>query len=120
METDFAILRCVACGKILLTVGIVAILGMIHEDIQRTGPRRRGREKDQQAFGVFKMGTEEQIWSVNEANSVLEGEKSDELDEIKSNKSGRKGDKLQLDAVLHKMAGATLGCDYFTLIYECV
>jgi len=106
-------------GKTEEATGIVAILEMIHEDIQKDRTKAEEEEKkDQQAFNDFKTNTEEQIRSLNEANSVLEGEKGDKLDEIESNKSGRKGEKLQLDAVLQKIADATPGCDYLTLNYE--
>jgi len=37
------------------------------------------------------------------------------LDEIESNNSGCKGEELQFDAVLQKIADATPGCDYLTL-----
>jgi len=106
-------------GKTEEATGIVAILEMIHEDIQKDRTKAEDEEKqDRRAFAQFKSNTEEQIRSLNEANSVLEGEKGDKEDDIESNKGGRKDEKLQLDAVLKKIADATPGCDYLLINYD--
>jgi len=106
-------------GKTEEATGIVAILEMIHEDIQKDGAKAKSEEDaDQKAFEEFEVNTNTQVQTLNDANSDLEGEKGDKEDDIATNKNDRKSEKLSLDAVLKKVSDATPGCDYLTLNYE--
>lgn len=106
-------------GKTEEATGIVAILEMIHEDIEKDRTKAMQEEDaDQKAFDEFKANTESQIKSLNDANSDLEGEKGGKEDDIATNKNDRKSEKLSLDAVMKKISDATPGCDYLTLNYD--
>lgn len=106
-------------GKTEEATGIVAILEMIHEDIEKDRSKAKAEEAaDQQAFNDFEANTNSQIGRLNSANSALEGEKGDKEDDVESNKGDRSAEKGQLDATLQKIADATPGCDYLTLNYE--
>jgi len=106
-------------GKTEEATGIVAILEMIHEDIEKDRAKAKSEEdEDQKAFDEFKKNTEEQVKALKKANSQLEGEKGGAEDDVGSNKKDRLASKGELDAVLKKISDATPGCDYLTINYE--
>jgi len=106
-------------GKTEEATGIVAILEMIHEDIEKDRAKAKSEEdEDQKAFNEFESNTNAQIKSLKEANSQLEGEKGGAEDDVGSNKKDRLSSKGELDAVLKKISDATPGCDYLTINYE--
>lgn len=106
-------------GKTEESTGIVAILEMIHEDIQKDKAKAKSEEeKDQAVFDEFKTNTEAQIKSLGDANNGLEGEKGEKEEGVTDNKGNRLSQKGQLDAVLKKIADATPGCDYITLNHD--
>jgi len=106
-------------GKTEESTGIVAILEMIHEDIQKDRAKAKTEEdEDQKAFEEFKKNTDSQVKALEDANNSLEGEKGDKEDDVASNKKDRLAQKDELDAVLKKIADATPGCDYLTINYE--
>jgi len=106
-------------GKTEEATGIVAILEMIHEDIEKDRAKAKSEEnEDQKAFDEFKKNTEEQVKALEKANSQLEGEKGGAEDDVGSNKKDRLASKGELDAVLKKISDATPGCDYLTINYE--
>jgi peptidoglycan hydrolase CwlO-like protein len=106
-------------GKTEEATGIVAILEMIHEDIEKDRAKAKTEEgEDQTAFDNFKTNTESQIQALTDSNNSLKGEKGDKEDDVSSNKKDRLSQKGELDAVLKKISDATPGCDYLTINYE--
>jgi len=87
-------------GKTEESTGIVAILEMIHEDIQKDRAKAKTEEdEDQKAFEEFKKNTDSQVKALEDANNSLEGEKGDKEDDVASNKKDRLAQKDELDAV---------------------
>merc|ERR1719181_1115817 len=106
-------------GKTEEATGIVAILEMIHEDIEKDRAKAKSEEDaDQKAFDEFKANTDSQISALKDSNNSLEGEKGDKEDAVSENKKDRLGQKNSLDATLKKIADATPGCDYLTINYD--
>lgn len=106
-------------GKTGESTGIIAILEMIHEDIQRDMTKAKEEEDTSKAnFEAFKKDTEAGIKKLEEANNDLEGEKGEAEDDVASNKKDRLSQKNQLDATLKKISDATPGCDYLTINYD--
>jgi len=106
-------------GKTEESTGIIAILDMIKEDIEKDGAKAKSEEDaDQKAFDEFKKNTEAQISALNDSNNSLEGEKGDKEDAVSDNKKDRLAQKNELDATLKKISDATPGCDYLTINYD--
>merc|ERR1719213_1022591 len=77
-------------GKTEEATGIVAILEMIAEDIQKDMAKAKSEEdEDQKAFEEFKKNTEAQIKALEDSNNSLEGEKGDKEDDVAANKKDR-------------------------------
>merc|ERR1719265_668237 len=65
-------------GKTGESQGIIAILGMIHEDIEKDQAKAKDEEeKAQEEFDEFKSESEAQIKDLNEEIASLEGKQGD-------------------------------------------
>lgn len=106
-------------GKTESANGIVAIMEMIHEDIQKDiAKAKEENEKAQADFDTFKSDSEAQVASLEQANDDLEGTKGNKEDDITSEKQERIAQKDQMTVAINKVRDATAGCDYITLNYN--
>jgi predicted nucleic acid-binding Zn-ribbon protein len=106
-------------GKTGESAGIVAILGMIHEDILKDKDKAETEEKEaQKAYDDFKADTEDQIDALDDSISGLQDEMGQKESDIQDNVNGRLTKKNELETTLNKIADATPGCDYLTINYE--
>jgi len=103
-------------GKTGESQGIIAILGMIGEDIAKDGVKAKAEEEKAQAeFDEFKTESESQIADLKAANEALAGTQGDKEESVKSNKQDRRTLKGELDAVMQKMTDALPLCDFMTI-----
>jgi len=99
--------------------GIVAILEMIHADINKDIAKATAEEKKSlEAFTTFKTDTEAQIAAITAANVELSTEHSNASDDETDNKGDRLSEKGSLDAALQNIQDASPGCDYITINYD--
>jgi hypothetical protein len=106
-------------GKTEEATGIVAILEMIAEDIQKDMAKAKSEEDaDLAAYNTFKGACEKKTESLNTANIALEESKSSKESDISDAKSTRNTKKGEVQASIKKINDASEGCNYFTLNYE--
>jgi len=105
-------------GKTGESQGIVAILEMIHEDILKDQTKAKADEdKAQETFNAFKTNSEQQIETLNSANSDLTDTKGQKEDDISTAKEQRGSKHDELNAVIAKINDATPSCVYNTINY---
>jgi len=105
-------------GKTEMATGIVAILEMIHEDIVKDQTKAKADEdKAQATFDSFKKNSEQQIDTLNGANTDLEATKGQKEDDISTAKEQRGSKHDELTAVLKKISDATPHCVYISMNY---
>jgi len=105
-------------GKTEQANGIVAIMEMIHEDIQKDLTKAKEENtKAQEDFDAFKTDSETQVSSLETANDDLTGTKGTKEDDIASQKQERLAQKDQMTIAINKVRDATAGCDYITMNY---
>jgi len=106
-------------GKTESANGIVAIMEMIHADIEKDITKAKtDNEKAQTEFDTFKEDSETQVSTLEEANDDLNGTKGEKEDDITSEKQERIAQKDQMTIAINKIGDATAGCDYITLNYN--
>jgi len=105
-------------GKTEEANGIVAIMEMIHADIQKDITKAEAENtKAQTEFDTFKEDSETQVSTLQEANDDLDGTKGEKEDDITSQKQERIAQKDQMTIAIDKIKDATAGCDYILLNY---
>lgn len=105
-------------GKTGESQGIVAILEMIHEDILKDKTKAKADEdKAEETFQAFKTNSEQQISTLEGANSDLEDTKGQKEDDISTAKEQRGAKHDELNAVIAKINDATPSCVYNTINY---
>jgi len=105
-------------GKTGESQGIVAILEMIHEDILKDQTKGKADEdKAEETFQSFKTNSEQQIDTLEGANTDLEGTKGQKEDDISTAKEQRGAKHDELNAVIAKINDATPSCVYNTINY---
>merc|ERR1719473_106708 len=99
--------------------GIVAILGMIAEDIEKDAAKAKAEEEEaQKDYDEFKEESEAEIESLEGEIEELEGVQGDKEESVKDNKADRKTLKGELDSVMTKMKDALPLCDFMTINYD--
>merc|ERR1719235_1968969 len=99
--------------------GIVAILGMIHADIEKDSDKAKAEEKEaQKDYDEFKEESEAEIKSLEGEIEELEGVQGDKEESVKDNKGDRKTLKGELDSVMEKMTDALPLCNFMTINYD--
>merc|ERR1719223_1723743 len=105
-------------GKTGESQGIVAILEMIHEDILKDQTKGKADEdKAEETFQAFKKNSEQQISTLEGANTDLEETKGQKEDDISTAKEQRGAKHDELNAVIAKINDATPSCVYNTINY---
>jgi len=105
-------------GKTGESQGIVAILEMIHEDINKDKAKGKADEdKAEETFQAFKTNSEQQISTLEGANTDLEGTKGQKEDDISTAKEQRGAKHDELNAVIAKINDAAPSCVYNTINY---
>jgi len=103
-------------GRTEESTGIIAVLGMISEDITKDMAHAKQNEDDAVALYVkTKMALEteqSELEGLIEADKITRGEKSQKVKDTKGERTTKKG---SLDATLKKIKGAEPGCDFFTI-----
>jgi len=105
-------------GKTGESQGIVAILEMIHEDINKDKTKSKADEdKAEETFQAFKTNSETQIQALEDANSDLTDTKGQKEGDISTAKEQRGAKHDELNAVIAKINDATPSCVYTTINY---
>jgi len=105
-------------GKTGMSTGIVAILEMIHEDILKDQTKAKANEdKAQATFDAFKINSDQQVETLNSANTDLGSTKGQKEDDISTAKEQRGSNHDELTAVLKKISDATPHCVYISMNY---
>jgi len=103
-------------GKTDESTGIIAILGMIKDDIDKDLEKATTAEKE--ALELFEETTTELKSNIDKAEELIisltktKGEKEGEVEEQKDDRVKTQG---LLKAVMEKIKDAEPGCDYFTI-----
>jgi len=96
--------------------GIVAILEMIKEDIEKDKTKaKKDEDKAEEEFQTFKSESENQIGVLNDAITDLEDEISGKETKVTEAKEERGTKKDELDSVVEKIKDAEPGCDFIRL-----
>merc|ERR1719235_521599 len=99
--------------------GIVAILGMIHADIEKDSAKAKAEEEEaQKDYDEFKEESEAEIKSLEGEIEELEGVKGDKEESVKDNKGDRKTLKGELDSIMNTMKDALPLCNFMTINYD--
>jgi len=105
-------------GKTGESQGIVAILEMIHDDIQKDKTKSKADEdKAEETFQAFKTNSETQIQALEDANSDLLDTKGQKEDDISTAKEQRGSKHDELNTVIAKINDAAPSCVYTTINY---
>merc|ERR1719420_1923967 len=91
---------------------------MIHEDIIKDQTKGKADEdKAEETFQAFKTNSEQQISTLEGANTDLEDTKGQKEDDISTAKEQRGAKHDELNAVIAKINDATPSCVYNTINY---
>jgi len=105
-------------GKTGESMGIVALLSMVHEDIIKDQASAKADEdKAQTEFDKFKKDSEDQmkeLMSDKNARSKTKGEKGTEKSDTEKSRTTKKG---ALSATLEKISKANPNCEYYLVNY---
>jgi len=105
-------------GKTGESQGIVAILEMIHDDILKDQTKGKADEdKAEEVFQSFKTNSEQQVETLESANTDLTDTKGQKEDDISTAKEQRGAKHDELNAVIAKINDATPSCVYNTINY---
>jgi len=99
--------------------GIIAILTLIKEDIEKDITKAKTEEEDaKKKFDKFKTDTEKEIETLKSEISTLEGDKADKETDKQTNEEDVKAKKGELKVTLKKIKELEPGCDYVTQNYK--
>jgi hypothetical protein len=105
-------------GKTGESMGIVAIMEMVHEDILKDrADAKADEDKSQKEYDAFKEDSEEHMESLMDEKEATEkdlGNAETKKSETEKERDTKKGD---LDAVLEKIASINPNCEYFEVNY---
>jgi len=103
-------------GKTEESTGILAVLGMIIEDIKKDIlDSTAAEDKSQAEYDTFKKESEEMISDLNTAISDLNSTKADKEEEISQKTIEHTVESEDLEAVMKKIADAKPGCDFIAI-----
>lgn len=105
-------------GKTDEQSGIIAIMGMIHEDILKDISKADAEEAAAVAlYGKTKSALEQERSDLNEALISLKEAKGDKEQAVVDNTGERRTEKGNLEVVMDRIKGAEPGCAYFQINY---
>jgi len=105
-------------GKTDEQQGIVAVLEMIAEDIQKDIQKAKDEEDASESlFQKSKAAMDAEVGALETSISELEGVKAEKESDVEENKSDRLGKKGELSVVLKRIEDSNPGCDYFSINY---
>merc|ERR1740123_1221823 len=103
-------------GRTEESTGIIAVLGMISEDI--TKDMAHAKKNEDEAIALYektKKALEDEKKELEDLIAKEEITKGKKSDTVKATKGERTTKKGSLDATMKKIKGAEPGCDYFTI-----
>jgi hypothetical protein len=105
-------------GKTEESTSVIAVLGMIIEDIAKDASDAKiAEDKSAAEYSEFKLESEGQIQKLNETITDLDSTKAGKESERKSAGDTRLLKRDELDVVMKKIADAQPGCDFVTINY---
>jgi len=105
-------------GKTDEQQGIVAVLEMIMEDIQKDITKSKEEDEASEAlFQTSKAAMETEIQDLETSISELEGDKSEKESAVTENTADRLGKKGELGVVMQRISDSEPGCDYYSINY---
>eukprot|EP00928_Gymnodinium_smaydae_P090888 TRINITY_DN745_c0_g1_i1.p1 TRINITY_DN745_c0_g1~~TRINITY_DN745_c0_g1_i1.p1 ORF type:complete len:727 (-),score=245.43 TRINITY_DN745_c0_g1_i1:73-2253(-) len=106
-------------GKTQESTGIIAVLTMIDEDIQKDiATAQAAEDKAQADFDKFKKQSEDQVAALNADVVRLNGERGDKESSVSEQTGDRRNLADELGVVMKTIADAQPGCDYFCIHFE--
>lgn len=105
-------------GKTKMSVGVIAALEVIEEDVEKDITTAEAAEKKAKAkYDAFSKETKAIIKDLSEAISELEDAQGDKEDDVASQKKERTGKNKELAGVMKTIEDANPGCEYLTIAY---
>merc|ERR1719421_1286775 len=96
--------------------GIVAILEMIKEDIERDRAKAAAEEEQaQKEYDTFMEESKGQIKELSSAISKLEESHGEKAQEVQETKDERLSEKQNLDAIMATLKDLAANCDYMAI-----
>ncbi|CAK0833396.1 unnamed protein product [Prorocentrum cordatum] len=103
-------------GKQAESTGLVAILGMIHEDIERDAAKAAAAEEKASKAAAAMLDTlTEQKTDLNQETLQLTQAQGRKTDDIQTNTESRRLKKQELGGLLSAISLKEPGCNYFTV-----
>merc|ERR1719219_898967 len=105
-------------GKTQVSMGVVAALEVIEDDVQKDIDTAKAAEKKaKEEYDTFKEETEDLMKDLSTAITDLEEAQGDKEDDIAAQKKERSGNNKELASVLKTIEDANPGCEYLTIAY---
>lgn len=99
--------------------GIIAILEMIKDDIDKDRRKAEQEEEDaQKEFDDFEKDCTGQVKDLKDAIIDLEKDVSSKEDKVSANKGSRGDEKDSLDATMERIKDSTPGCDFIAVNFD--
>jgi len=106
-------------GKKDENTGVVAILGLIKEDIKKDYVHAKaGEDSAQAAYDKFKKEGDAQIKTLGGEITTLQGTISDKEGEVEAQEGDRTNKKGELGVVMKRIKDTAPGCDFFTVNFD--
>jgi len=105
-------------GKTQVSMGVIAALEVIEDDVQKDITTAKEAEKKAAAeFSAFSKETKNMISELQKAVTGLKDAQGDNEDEIAVQKKKRAGKQKSLKGVMKAIEDANPGCEYLTITY---
>jgi hypothetical protein len=105
-------------GNTEASTGIITILEMVGEDIQKDMEHALAAEEKAAAkFKEFRTETKEQIKEMQDSVTELDGVRGATMKKVSEAKKARNSEKALLKSVMERMEEAKPGCDFITVNY---
>jgi len=106
-------------GKQDENTGIVSILTMVKDDIEKDQTKAKTEEgTSQKAYDTFKAENEQQIADLSTAISELGGTIADKEGDVQDNEKDRLTKRSELQGILKQIKDAAPGCDFFAVNFK--
>mmetsp|Transcript_109985 Transcript_109985/g.350241 ORF Transcript_109985/g.350241 Transcript_109985/m.350241 type:complete len:684 (-) Transcript_109985:87-2138(-) len=106
-------------GKQDENTGIVSILTMVKDDIEKDQTKAKTEEgTSQKAYDTFKAENEQLIADLSTAISELKGTIADKAGDVQDNEKDRLTKRSELQGILKQIKDAAPGCDFFAVNFK--